>query len=159
MNTFLKSEQVSLLHVSGLRIIPSPTTQAAPRSLSHATPQRRGRWLSPIQASPFPSRLAALPRPNRVHSRYGLIVLLQLLSTPCHQDAVTVRYRPESVCLKRTRTSQTKHTHRRTGNSSRCRKNWRLDRQHGDPVFHILVTVQKSFQSGLLVPADRKSVV
>src|SRR5690606_8950271 len=53
-------------------------------------------------------------RPNRVHSRCGLVVLLRLLPTPCHQDAVTFRYRPESVCLKRTSTSLTKHTCKRT---------------------------------------------
>jgi hypothetical protein len=31
-------------------------------------------------------------RPNRVHLRYGLIVHLQLLSTPPHGDAVTFGY-------------------------------------------------------------------
>jgi len=36
------SGQVSLLHVSGLPSIPSPTTPPTPRSLSHATLQRRG---------------------------------------------------------------------------------------------------------------------
>lgn len=53
-------------------------------------------------------------RPNRVHLSYGLIILLQLLSTPPRGDAVTFRYRPESVYLKRTSTSLTKHTYKRT---------------------------------------------
>ena len=39
---------------------------------------------------------------------------LRLLPTPPHGDAVTFSYRPESVYLKRTRTSLTWHTHRRT---------------------------------------------
>jgi len=38
----LFSEQVSLIHASGLLIIPSPTTLGLPPSLSHPTPQRVG---------------------------------------------------------------------------------------------------------------------
>ena len=53
-------------------------------------------------------------RPNRVHNSYGLVVLLQLLPTPPHDDAVTFRYRPESVYLKRTHTSLIKQTCKRT---------------------------------------------
>ena len=53
-------------------------------------------------------------RPNRVHKCYGLVVHLQLLPTPPRGDAVTFSYRPESVYLKRTYTSLTKHTYRRT---------------------------------------------
>jgi hypothetical protein len=64
------------------------------------------------------ARQTARPRPTcgrcPVHFRYGLVILLQLLPTPCHQDAVTFRYRPESVFLKRTCTSLTKHTYKRT---------------------------------------------
>ena len=70
----------------------------APRSLSHATPQRRGSFrVAPVRASPFPSRLAATYRPNRVHSRYGPVVHLRLLPTPSREDAVTIGYRPESA--------------------------------------------------------------
>jgi len=47
-------------------------------------------------------------------SSYGLPVHLQLLPTSSRENAVTVDYRPECVCLERTRTSQTKHAHRRT---------------------------------------------
>jgi hypothetical protein len=53
-------------------------------------------------------------RPNRVRNRYGLVVHFRLLSTPFHKDAVTFRFRPENVCLKRTCTSLTKHNYRRT---------------------------------------------
>ena len=53
-------------------------------------------------------------RPNRVHNSYGLVILLQLLPTPPHDDAVTFRYRPESVYLKRTHTSLIKQTCKRT---------------------------------------------
>jgi hypothetical protein len=54
-------------------------------------------------------------RPNRVHSRYGLVTLLQLFPTPPHDDAVTFRYRPENACPQRTHTSLTKYTHSHTG--------------------------------------------
>ena len=54
-------------------------------------------------------------RPNRVHERLGLVVRLPMLSTPPHGDAVSVGYKPENVCLKRTYTFLTKHTYKRTG--------------------------------------------
>ena len=44
-------------------------------------------------ASPLPSQARHNGRPNRVHLRYGLIVHLQLLSTPPRGDAVTFGYR------------------------------------------------------------------
>ena len=44
----------------------------------------------------------------------GLSVHLQLLPTSSHENAVTFDYRPECAYLKRTRTSLTKHAHRRT---------------------------------------------
>lgn len=53
-------------------------------------------------------------RPNRVHKSYGLVILLRLLPTPSHDDAVTFRYRPESAYLNRTHTSLIKQTHKRT---------------------------------------------
>jgi hypothetical protein len=43
-------------------------------------------------ASPLASRLATNVKPNRVHVSYGLIVHLQLLSTPPRGDAVTFGY-------------------------------------------------------------------
>jgi len=69
-----KTEQVSWLHVPGLRVVPSPTTWWAWPSLWSFSivhrdqlppppPQRRQQG---IRASPFPSRLAAATRPNRV---------------------------------------------------------------------------------------------
>jgi len=50
------------------------------------------------------------PAESRLHTQrgaqsYGLVILLRLLPTPPHDDAVTFRYRPESVYLKRTYTS------------------------------------------------------
>ena len=38
---------------------------------------------------------------------YGLVIHRRLLPTSPRSDAVTVGYRPESVCLKRTFTSPT----------------------------------------------------
>jgi hypothetical protein len=38
-------------------------------------------------------------------SSYGRVVLLRLLSTLIHVNAVTFGFRPESVCLERTSTS------------------------------------------------------
>jgi len=51
-------------------------------------------------------------------SSYRLAVLLQLLPTPPHGDAVTFGYRPESICLKRTFTSLSGCAHRRTSGRS-----------------------------------------
>lgn len=45
---------------------------------------------------------------------YGLVAHLRLLPTPPRSDAVTIGFRPESVCLKRTCTSLTSHHCRRT---------------------------------------------
>ena len=56
--------------------------------------------VSPVRASPLPSRLAARARPNRVHLRCGLVVHLPLLSTPPRGDAVSFSYRPERVARK-----------------------------------------------------------
>jgi len=70
-------------------------------------------------------------RPNRVHNRYGLVILLQWFPTPFHKDAVTFKYRPESVCLKRTRTSLTKHTYSHTATAGlfqQCDIRWALRR-------------------------------
>lgn len=53
-------------------------------------------------------------RPNRVYERLGLAVRLPLLPTPPHGDAVSVGYKPENVCLKRTFTFLSKHTYKRT---------------------------------------------
>ncbi len=51
-------------------------------------------------------------------SSYRLAVLLQLLPTPPHGDAVTFGYRPESIYLKRTFTSLSGCAHRRTSSRS-----------------------------------------
>jgi len=107
---------VSLLHVHDLPIIPSPTTPDALTSLSHATPQRARlptRCSSSVRASPFPSRLATFQAESR-SSSYGLIIRLPLLLTPPLGDAITVDYRPESACLKRTFTAPIAYTRRRT---------------------------------------------
>jgi len=116
MNTVLFAVEVSLLHVLGLPSIPSPTTWPPLPSLSHTTPQRSrlsglrhflaGSSVGPAESGSFP---------------YGLLVHLQLLSTSFHKNAVTVSYRPECACLKRTRTSLTKHARRRTGRRLRRR--------------------------------------
>ena len=72
-----------------------------------------GRPYSQVEASPFASWLAQ--RHGRIaFVSYGLVSHLLLLPTPPHSDAVTVGYRPESVCLKRTFTSLTIHPAGRT---------------------------------------------
>jgi hypothetical protein len=110
------TRQVSLLHVFGLPSIPPPTTLLAPRSFSHATRQLRGLPICiGLGFATFP-QARHTTRPNRVHFRCGLDVLLELLPTPSLEDAVTFGYRPESVYLKRTSTSLTKHTCKRTEN-------------------------------------------
>ena len=93
--------------------IPSPTTPPSPAIAFTRYPSAR--QVSEIGlgfASCQEARQRA--RPNRVHFRYGLVILLQLFPTPPRDDAVTFRYRPESVYLKRTHTSLTKHTDERT---------------------------------------------
>lgn len=67
-----------------------------------------------FRASPLPSR------PARTQSRIEFVILWtgrspSVASDLARYDAVTVGYRPESACLKRTRTSLTTCTHRRTG--------------------------------------------
>src|SRR5205807_551161 len=115
---------VSLLHVPGLPTIPPPPTPLAPRSLLHATRQRRGLPGHPGPGFALHSRARRTTRPYRVHLRCGLVVHLQLLPTPSREDAVTFSYRPESACLKRTCTSRTKHTCRRTSAVARHRSSW-----------------------------------
>jgi len=61
--------------------------------------------------------------------RYGLAVLVPLLSTPCFHDAVTVRYRTILHRTKRTFTASTKHPLGRT--SAACPKPQRLRRRPG----------------------------
>jgi hypothetical protein len=60
-------------------------------------------------------------RPNRVHFGYGLTVRLLLLSTLPYENAVTVGFKPESVCLGRTSTALIAHHFRRT-HSRECGK-------------------------------------
>ncbi|MCK4392805.1 hypothetical protein KAX17_07850, partial [Candidatus Bipolaricaulota bacterium] len=74
---------------------------------------RRAAHTSQVEASPFASWLAQ--RHGRIaFVSYGLVSHLPLLPTPPHDGAVTVGYRPESVCLERTRTSLTSHPAGRT---------------------------------------------
>ncbi len=96
--------------MSGLPNIPSPATWPPLSSLSHTTPQRDR--LSGLRH--FPAGSPVGPAESGSLS-YGLLVHLQLLSTPSREDAVTFGYRPECVYLKRTSTSLAKHAYRRTG--------------------------------------------
>ena len=121
------SRQVSLLHAPCLPSIPSPTT----------------RWPLHVALTPYPSARAAcsglrlLLAGSSVHyaescsSSYGLVVHLPLLPTPPRGDAVTVGYRPEKVCLKRTCTSSTRCTRRRTSTAAPgCVRRWANLRGH-----------------------------
>ena len=69
----------------------------------------------PVRASPFPSRLAA--RSGRIEFTFvtGWSFTSGCFPPLSREDAVTIGYRPESACLKRTCTPLTKHTRRRTG--------------------------------------------
>ena len=116
------TRQVSLLHVTGLSTIPSPTTVKVPLSLLHATPQRPGQPTLVGLDFAIDRQARHLFRPNRVHLRYGLVVHLPLFPTPPRGDAVTFGYRPESVYLKRTFTSLTYHTYRHTCRPCRALK-------------------------------------
>jgi hypothetical protein len=94
--------------------IPSPTTPLPPAIALT-------RYPSAWQASEIGLGFARCQearqteRTNRVHFRYGLVILLQLFPTPPHDDAVTFRYRPESGYRKRTSISPTKHTNSQPG--------------------------------------------
>ena len=72
----------------------------------------------PVWASPSWDRLAAFQAESRSLS-YGLVIRLPLLLTPPRGDAITVDYRPESACLKRTFTAPIAHTHGRTPRSAK----------------------------------------
>jgi len=111
----LPAAQVSLLHVHGLPIIPSPPTWQPPASLFHATLQRAElppccsrsglrHWIAGSSICPAVSSSLS----------YGLVVHLPLLRTSPFDDALTFDYRPESACLTRTRTSLSMHARRRT---------------------------------------------
>jgi hypothetical protein len=98
----LCSEQVSLLHAPELPIPPSPTTYH-PSDIAFArypSACRTSRYLG----SGLHLSLAGSPVWSAESSSlsYGWIVRLLLLPTPPHDDAVTVGYRPENVCLKGT---------------------------------------------------------
>ena len=87
----------------------------SPSSLSHATPQLDG--LPAFHAGlGFASGWQARRSRSAESSSlsYGLVIHLLLLSTSSCDDAVTVGYRPESVCLERTFTPLAKHAFRRT---------------------------------------------
>ena len=104
MNAGSFSEQVSLIHASGL------PDHSVSKHLMH--PCRRFITL-PLSATAFPcgSRLrlwlagsSSGPAVSSLSS-YGLVIHLLLLSTTHHCVAVAFGFRPESVCLERTCTS------------------------------------------------------
>ena len=108
--------QVSLLHVSGLYNHSVPNHLMDPRcgfSTRPLNPSGPVLLLFGVGFAP-PTQARRSTRPNRVRSRYGLVIHLLLLSTPLRSDAVTVDYRPERGCLERTCTSRTQHARRRT---------------------------------------------
>jgi hypothetical protein len=82
------------------------------RSQSSIFASQLSRTVRITRAISFRDRRAAWP--NRVHLRCGRVVHLQLLPTSRRHDAVTFGYSSESIYLKRTYTSRTKHTCRRT---------------------------------------------
>jgi hypothetical protein len=110
MNTVLRTQQVSLLHVPGL---PDHSVSNHPRRPTAALTRHPS-------ARRVPSRLRHLlaGSPTALaessSSSYGLVVHLLRLPTPPRGDAVAVGYRPQSVCLKWTCTTPTRYAHRRT---------------------------------------------
>ena len=69
-------------------------------------------WLAGSSQRPAESR----------SSSYGPTVHLRLLPTSPHGDAVTISYRPESVCLGMTSTSLIEYTFRRTSSAITARR-------------------------------------
>ncbi len=101
-----------------------------------------------IRASPQEGRLARQTGRIEFTQSYGLVILLQLLPTPPHGDAVTFRYRPESVYLKRTHTSLTKHTHKRTiGCSSAADFSTGAGLTGSSPTCHLIPSDGRSRQN------------
>jgi hypothetical protein len=113
MNSGSFSEQVSLIHASGL--------------LGHSVSNHLMRHCRRFHTLPFSSTvsrfrsrlrhcIAGSPiTPGRIEFvSYGLVVHLLLLPTTHRCVAVAFGYRPESVCLKRTCTSPTTCAFRRT---------------------------------------------
>ncbi len=115
MNTVLTARQVSLLHVHGLggHSVSNHLTFPAVAFTRYPSARRASSATAEVWASPIPSGLAETPGRIEFVS-YGLVLRLLLLPTPPRGDAVTVNYRPESACLRRTCTSPTMHAHRRT---------------------------------------------
>ncbi len=107
------TEQVSLIHARSLPTPLPPTTHASPWSFSHATPQLHG---PPVAGSGLHHLLAGSPTAQAESSflAYRWVVHLRLLPTPSCDDAVTIGYRPESVCLRRPFTPLTTRALRRT---------------------------------------------
>ena len=109
--------QVSLLHVHGLPIIPSPTTTRSLRlafSRYPSAPQLSRFPAGSGWTSPLASRLVESQGRIEFAYRYGLLFHLPLLRTPPRDDALLFGYRPESACLARTFTSLSMHARRRT---------------------------------------------
>ena len=129
MNAVLCSAQVSLVRVSGLPSILSPTTQHPPAvALAHNPSARRaccgplpahtsfGMYDRRLRTSPTGCRLARMP------GRIEFVILRTarlppVLPTPPHGNAVAFSSRPEYAYLERTCTSdqtrsQTVHPHR-----------------------------------------------
>jgi hypothetical protein len=107
--------QVSLLHVSDLQSLPSPTTSPPPLVAFAPNPSAPGAFS--LFASPgfaLQSQARQSARPNRVRFSYGRLLHLTLLPTPPRGDAVTFSYRPEWACLKGTSTLPAKHACSRT---------------------------------------------
>jgi len=76
MNTVSVDPQVSLIHASGLPIIPSPTTLGLPSSLSHPTPQRVG---LPTRVGPG---FAFTPQARQLSGRIEFVFLRTNRSPP-----------------------------------------------------------------------------
>src|SRR5262249_56598961 len=72
----LFSEQVSLIHASGRRIIPPPTTLGLPPSLSHPTPQRVG-LLTPVSPG-----FATASQARQLSGRIAFVILRTDRSPP-----------------------------------------------------------------------------
>ena len=96
------SRQVSLLHVSGLRPSVSNHLTASPGRFRTLPLSARG--FPALRRSGLRLSLAGSPIGPAESSSlsYGRLLHLPLLPTPPRGDAVTVGYRPESACLKRT---------------------------------------------------------
>jgi hypothetical protein len=88
--TILSPATLRRSEISGLVLSLGPT------ALIRAVPDNTSREAHSVLGFAASQRARHNERPNRVHSRYGLVVLLPLLPTSSFDDAVTFGYKVQT---------------------------------------------------------------